>query len=271
MSETPNYNALIETSVISDSMKPIESIDTAAALSPAERQAKITEMLTAPFNGANPDAIFSFSGGIKYDSNSGKYRTLAYSELSEHGLVTGSKTRVIATAEIAKVLPEVTIVTNSFNRFDSEEPTMASVIHQELVNRGVSPERLDSEELSFSTLTQIKEMVIKAVDQNWTKLIAVTNTYHLPRIREMNRQLDVIIDDEVFQAALKIFKERGGKVEYIGSEDIIRLVSSHYKKYLDEAEKTQGFTTTVAAEAQGLSDLQAGKYRTKFTPESPRN
>lgn len=235
-----------------------------------EKLASIRTVLREEFNGENPDALFVFSGGIRQVPGTDRYRTFGYSALSEHGIATGSRTRVIAAAKIAEAMPELLLVTNSFNRFDPHEPTMARVIRDELVRRDVNPGRIELEESSFSTITQLMEMIKMATANSWGKVSILINEYHLPRTREMYERLDSIVDDDEFQADFQEFRSRGGQVVFVSAETIMRLASKHYKKYLEAVEKTPAFAATLASEQQGLKDLRAGRYRVLLKPEQPR-
>ncbi len=247
-----------------------ENVET--ELSAEAKTAKIKDLVTAGFGGQVPDVFFANTGGIA-ESNRGPmgYRSSNYSQLSEHGMVTGGRTRIIAGAEIAKALPEIPIVTNSFNRFDPEVPSMASVNKEEFVRRGIDSERIILEEGSFSTITQLTEMVKLAVDNGWLKIVAMTNRYHLPRMTEMYARLDQIVDDAEFQETLAKFKNQGSRVEFVCAEDIMRLMGGHFVTYLEAVEKMPEYAITLEAEAQGLEDLKAGKYRVVLKPERSRD
>lgn len=249
----------------------------AAETATADKAARILALVENGLDGA-PDAVFSFSGGIKKDDKTKTgFRTLAYSDLSEHGLVTGSRSRVIATAQIAKVLPGVPIVTNSYNRFDKTEPTMASVVENELVNRGVDPENILREERSFSTITQLIEMVRDSNQHEWNKLAVVGNEWHFPRMEAMFNNLETIVnyadpqEDADFKSELAKFRGREVKVNFVASEAVMRIASEHLATYLDAAEQTEGFHKSMAAEAKGLADLQAGRYKVTLQPEVARD
>ena len=239
-------------------------------LSPEGRLARIRSAVTEVFGGEVPDVVFAHSGGMYFNERRGTHQTTSYSQLTEHGLATGGRLRVIATAAIADAIPEVGIVTNSFNRFDPEEPTMASIVEGELTHRGVNPERIQREESSFSTITQLVEMVRLAVENKWERIAAMTNEFHFPRMIEMFERLDSIIDDDAFQQTLREFKQQGTQVGFITAESILRLVDSKYGNYIDQVARSPQYAHTVAAEAKGLEDLRAGRYRVVLTPEKPR-
>lgn len=240
-------------------------------LSQEEKFAKIRDLVTAKFSGQMPDVFFMHTGGIdKNERGPMGYRSTVYSQLSEHGIATGGRTRIIAGAEIAKAVPELKIVTNSFNRFDPEMPSMATVNKEELVRRGIDPDRISLEENSFSTVTQLVEMVNEAVKNKWLKVVAMTNTYHLPRMSAMYEHLEEIINDAQFQETLKKFRQQGVQVEFVCAEDVLRIMGGHFIPYLEAVENMPEFARTKETEAQGLADLKAGKYRVVLKPEKPR-
>lgn len=236
-----------------------------------EGNVDVRHLVTDYFDGQAPDAVFVHSGGMYFSEKAGKHRTTSYSQLTEHGQATGGRMRVIAAVEIAEAVPEARIITNSFNRFDPDEPTMASVVKGELVHRGVDPERIDMEERSFSTITQLVQMVKLAVDNKWERVAALTNEFHFPRMIAMFEMLDTIIDDAEFQETLAEFKDQATQVAFIPSEQILRLKGDHFAKYIDRVEQSEAYQNTVASEAQGLEDLRAGRYRVALTPEKPRD
>lgn len=243
---------------------------------PPNRHTQIRQLVETDLDGERPDAIFIFSSSIIKDEGRGHYRTLSYSDLGEHGLVTGSRTRVIAGAKIAEAIPGVPIVTNSFNRFNTDEPTMASVFKKELIARNVDPSRFMSEEKSFSTITQIIEMVKMAAEQGWTKLAVVGNDWHFPRVREMYQQLGDIVSYEDpkqnahFQAALKQYRGSGALVSFVDAEAIMRVIHPLYGDYHEAVAKMPAFRKNLEIEAKGLHDLRSGRYRVTLKPEKPR-
>lgn len=249
-----------------------------------EQEAKnrlIRQEATGPLDRHTPDVIFLFSGGMTRDNGTNRttenlHRATNYTDLTEHGLVTGGRTRVIATAAIARVIPDIPIVTDSYNRFDPTEPTMASVMGQELINRGVDGNRIIHETDSFSTVTQLIEMVNMANEHGWNDIDVIGTAWHFPRVSAMFENLETIVNYEdpakeaAFKAALATFRERGVRVGFVSSENVMRIISPHYANYLDAAEASAPFQQTLAAETQGLADLQAGKYRIVLKAEQPR-
>lgn len=237
----------------------------------SDKLSQIRDLVTEGFGGETPDVVFAHSGGMYFSEARDRHRATSYSQLTEHGQATGGRLRVIAAAEIAEALPEVGIVTNSFNRFDPEEPTMASVVKSELVHRGVDPERIEMEESSFSTITQMVEMVRMSVKNKWERVLALTNEFHLPRMTAMFDMLETIIDDADFQQTLAEFRARGTQVQFMPAERVLLTADVRFAKYIDRVADSEQYAKTVAAEAQGLQDLLNGKYRIVLQPEKPRD
>ena len=238
----------------SPEVKAVDTIEPAIGALTTERALKehtIRERVLADFDGEAPDAIFPLSGSI-IQRKDGRYESVGSSDLSEHGLVTIGRARVIAGAEIAKLFPESAIVANSYNGFNPDEPTMASVVQDELRRRGVPEEQIILEEESFSTITQYVEMVKLAVEKKWTKLTILINEYYTPRATALFEHLDTIVQDDEFQRTLQEFKDMGAEVAFIESDEILGMMSERFTRHLDAVKQTPAYQETVAKEAQGV-------------------
>lgn len=239
-------------------MEPSERLD------PDMKKEIFTDILTRDFSDRQmPEALFSFSGGIEKNPNTGRYKTTTFTHFGEHGQVTGGRTRAIATAEVARVFPDLKIVTTS--HYYKDEPSHASVIAEELIRRGVEEERISLEEESMSTITQLVEMIKTAVKNNWREIVAITNGYHLARMQEMYRQLGNLYNEQEFQEALRKFQEMKGEVGFFSSDEILTSISGHWEDYFNKVKETPAYRATVEAEARGLKDLREGRYQVRTT------
>ncbi len=225
--------------------------------------------------GGVPDAIIILSGGI-IPSNQAKrdgrpaFKSPSYSEEyvltdpvtnGEIRLITGGKARIISAAELARVFPNTIIVTTS--AVDSNEPTHAAVMERELVDLGVLPNRILKEEVSWDTFSEMAEMVKMADSKGWWRLAVITNGYHVPRAQEMFNQAPSLISEEVdpdFHNALDRI-EKGLKVVFVSAEDILPLRHRSYQIVIEAVKSSQPYSKRLEAEAKGLSDLNAGRYR----------
>lgn len=234
------------------------------------------EQMREIFHGA-PDAVFVLSGGIipqeGAERNREPYKTTAYSDLDNKGFLGGGKARVIAAAEASELFPDATIVATSLIPKEREMglPTHAEVIAEELALRGVAKKRIFKEEKSLNTITELIEMVKLAVMKNWQHVGVISNDYHLSRLKEMFARLADLADsaDAEFASAYPMFQERKITTTFVAAEDILPLRSTHYVKLIEDAKKSEAYQNRVEAEAQGLKDLQEGKYgKKKKTSES---
>ncbi len=169
-----------------------------------------------------PEAIFLSSGGIKKTKDE-KFKTLAYSDLDYHGFVSGGKARVLSGAELAKSFPEIKIVTTSV--IEPDYPSHASVMADELKERGVPEDQIILEERSIDTLTELVEAIKIAVREDWKNIAFISNGYHLPRFKEMFNRLESLIEkgeDQEFDEALEKFQKEKGIVGFISAEKILR-------------------------------------------------
>jgi len=229
----------------------------------------IKERVVHDFEGVPPEVIFPLSGSIT-QRRDGRWDTLSGSDVSEHGVITVGKARSIAGAKIAKLFPDAAVVANSYNRFDPNEPTMASVSKAELIRKGVDEERIILEERSFSTITQYTEMIKEAVDHGWSRITVVINDYYVPRATALYEHLGTIVENDEFQQTLKQFHAMNGTVSFVVAEEILGLVNERYTRYFDAVKQTDAYKKSILMEAKGLQDLLDGKYHVVLEPEKPR-
>lgn len=207
-----------------------------------------------------PNVIFILSGGIK--KNRRGYKSPSYNEIDHAGLVTGSKARVIAAAEISKSFPKTIIVTTS--SVNPNEPTHANVMTQELKRLKVPESKIVREEQSYDTLSEMVEMIKLASEKEWFRIVAITSRYHIPRVQEMYNRLRSIIPKEdapEFYEALEQLEKRGSSVKFVAAEDILPHRSHRYKNLIAEVENTSGYIERVEAEKRGLEALRSGNYK----------
>lgn len=62
-------------------------------------------------------------------------------------------------------------------------PSEASVMVEVLTRRGLAPERLIADDASLDTLQSVVVAARKARAEGWARVLAVSDGYHLPRIR----------------------------------------------------------------------------------------
>src|SRR5438874_8264232 len=109
--------------------------------------------------GGIPDAIFVLARRIRESGKVERPKTGGYSaeEADFHGNIGGSHASVIAARELGKYFPKAKLVTNSFVQKTGEDH--AEVGKSELVRAGIMEERIIVQKSSFSTLTELFELV----------------------------------------------------------------------------------------------------------------
>lgn len=265
---------------MSENLNPVGNAEAFRASEPAvetgSKEEAIRNIVSAEFAGEIPQALFVLSGGIVADTrertdNPGDdgYKTLSYQDLDAHGLVTGGKARVVAAAEIAKLFPDLPLVTTS--RYEADKPTHAAVMAQELEQRSVPSEQIIKEEQSVNTVTELTELVKMAVRNEWKRVEAITSDYHIARCAKMFEALDTIVnyDDPEFFEALAKFRESGSRLAFIAAEEVLEKVSSKYSQLFEQVRQTDAFKGRVAAEEKGIRDLQEGRYKIYNAPLPP--
>lgn len=218
--------------------------------------------------GGQPQILYVESGGIKPTNiprtnrprTNKPYETTSYSDETASGTL-GGKARVIAAAEIARVFPDIQIVTSSKDDINSE--THAKVMADELINQyGVNKDRITLEENSVSTQTELIEMVKMAIKNNWQSVAVLTNDYHLARNLEMFVNLDKLADpkDEEFKTAWEKFQADVSCV-FIGAETILPLRSPRYETLIEKVEETESYKRRLEFEAKGVQALEEKTYK----------
>lgn len=214
-----------------------------------------------------PDGIFLLSGGIV--NKGGKiphFVPTGYNDLDEYGYVTGGIIRVHAAAELAKKFPRVKLVTSSrFTHLIKGVPTHAQVYARALLASGVPRFRIIMRKTSVNTLTELHEAVKLSWLLNWHTIGILSNNYHLPRIKEMYREIYRLgkKDRHFIKAWQGLGKGKKLNVIFMGAEKILMQKNDFYRKKLAAWQKTPGYKMRLLAEKKGLQDLRAGKYETR--------
>ena len=198
-----------------------------------------------------PDAIVVFSGGlVSYTDKEGKikYRSTTYANRDTFGTLGGYE-RVRATAELANRFPVACIVTTS-RHTKGEPPTLAGVMAQELVNLGISRERIILEEISTNTASALRSSLQLAAQKGWKEIILVSNEYHMPRIKAFYEQ-----------------EKSPVKAEFVSAEAVLITADSNFKEVFGRVKKTSAYAERLAAEQRGIEALHRGEYR----PASPED
>ncbi len=214
----------------------------------------------------NSEAIFVLSASArKIDKDEHTtYRADSYSNLDNHGSMGGGHSRVIAAAEIAQYIPDVKIITTSYDYED--EPTLAKTYARDLEGLGVPKERIELEERSTNTLTELLEMVKKARERGWKKVAILTGEIHLARVQAMWNHLEELAKrlhatDERFFASWDHFKKGADlDIHLLSAEKVLPLRDSRYNKIIEAMRNSDSYRRTAEAEEKGVKQIEDGTY-----------
>jgi len=225
------------------------------------------------FKDKKPDAITVFSADIVEAPHLKRgFKSASYDDLDARGLLSGAKARVIAAAEAAKYFPNATIVTNTRDRDLSRgRPTHARIYADELQDLGVSASRIELQEGSFNTVTELVETVKLASVRGWRTVAVISNGYQLERIQEMYDLFPKLAQDLVYQDdengyadfsnAFQKFSSSEGRLMLVKAEDVLLARSPHYARLIREAVESPAHHRRESKEEEGIHKLKTGQYR----------
>ncbi len=213
------------------------------------------------------DAIIVFGGGLHKLGE--KYYPTDYRQGDQFGML-GAGIRMAAALELyfqkkAKEFVFTTGVTEkSRSEYGPDVPTEAAVYREKflrsldaLKKRGDYKEKFKEveapdvilEDKSFSTLSNIQEILQIIQNRGWKKVAIVSSDYHMPRVRAL------------YQQALGQHKEILIDIDFRSAEDIVKEAEpGKYDDVIKRAYKSEEARRRVSNEARGLEDIKSGKY-----------
>ncbi len=129
-------------------------------------------------------------------------------------------------------------------------PTVAEIIKSELIELGVTAEKIIKEEHSGNTWQQLQELKKIIAGQKLESMIVISNRYHLPRIKTMiKKDLEL---NKMLDAA---------KIKLQSAEEIIIKHEPDQKKEIESVYKSKAMRERIALEQKGIGDIKNGKYK----------
>lgn len=229
--------------------------------SPEPQPIREKENRYAEMFGGKPEAIFVLSGSITHHENSGRFTSSSYKDSDAYGIL-GGKARVIAAAEIGQYFPESILVTNS-QSFESEHPSSAAVMADELKNYGIQTERIIKQDNSVTTLTEIIEMTKLAKQNGWSHIGIITNDYHLERAQALYDHLQELTNnDATVTQALEYCQANNVQIKFVAAEDILPMRDPRYAGLIEQARQTDEYKKRLRSEKIGVDHILNGTYLT---------
>ena len=222
---------------------------------------KYREML----GGSKAIFVMSMSAKQKNAGDEKKYRPTAYSDIDIRGFMGGGHAIVSATAELSQCFPDVKIVTTVGDEGE-DKPTIARIYADKLEDLGVPEDRIELEEKSTNTLTELFELVKMSKKNDWEDISIITNENHAKRVRAMLDYLEDLAarvspeDKEFFEAWNYFEKGKKLQIHLLSAEDILILKDSRYQRIIEEVRASALYKKRVEAEERGIEQIKNGTY-----------
>lgn len=218
-----------------------------------------------------PNAISILARGLEVVENEGetvRTKTTGYLGKEVHGNISGSRAGVLAAVELSKYFPDAYIVTNSFVEKTNERH--AEVTAAELRRLGVETGRITVQKESFSTYSELLELIKLVTEHKWEHAVVVVNEFIVPRARALLAHIHDVGDRAGYRLrpgiaealrAYDVMRRNGqARITVVASEDIISLIDPRYRKIVAAARQLPEWRATVQREESGVRDIEDGTY-----------
>lgn len=203
----------------------------------------------------NPKLIIAIICGRVKKESDGHWKSVGYDDFGGSSSSPGSRARVEAGALLYRANPHAVVATfgggGSFIKGDEGALSLASVSKGELVALGVPNEAVIAEHLSCNTYQQLCALSELARRYSQAKIIAISNRYHLERIRAM------IMYAPKVKGVLSI-----REVELVAAEDIlIKHDRARWEGEILSAYVRPEMQKLVESEKRGVAQIISGSYK----------
>lgn len=201
-----------------------------------------------------PDAIVVLAGGIKQDT-SGRWVSTDLSAEDDALGAPGGKLRVLAAAVLATMYPTAIVILSGGEGYDvpkgipEDRPSLAKILRDELVESGVSADRIVLEENSNTTYQQLQELEVQIKEQGWQSVMVITNSYHHERVVAM------------IEAKFTQLKE-GANFNLVSAETVlVTNDSKRWRSLLEKEYKSAYMQERENKEKLGIEQIHSGVYQ----------
>jgi len=218
-----------------------------------------------------PNVIAVLGRGLEFTEDAEgntRAKTTGYLGKEVHGNVSGSLAGVYATAELAKYFPDARIMTNSYVEKTGEQH--AEVIAAELHHLGVGADRIIIQKESFSTYSELLELIRLIAKHKLEHAVVVVNEFVVRRARAFLAHIHDVGDRAGYRErpgiaeALREYEElrRNGKarITVVSSEEIISLINPWFRGVVEAARKLPEWQETLRIEESGADAIEKGEY-----------
>lgn len=213
-----------------------------------------------------PDALFILAHDVDKNPVTGKARSGSYAHVDPIGRIGGAKARSIAAAELRRYFPGATLVANSWSEYTGRYVSHANISAEELKARGVSVSDIIVQENSYSTFTELLELIRLVVEHNWRHVVAITNEFQILRAKAMLERIGDLHDPKgesqkpEVQERIKTFLQMGANITFVSAEEVISAKDPRFKRIVDAAKQLPLWQHTMQRDVEGAKQVRDGEY-----------
>ena len=197
------------------------------------------------------EAIFIFGGGLKNDS--GRWRTTNFDEPGDNFGALGDRLRVVAASCLFQDFPNYLVIASGGKgqlKDIAEAPTVASVLKQELIDLGVTADKIIEEDKSANTFEELQELKKIIIDNSLDKIVVISNDYHLPRVQAFIDQ-----DNQLRQWLAE------NRLSLQSAEEILMNNDpAQWQTMINKAYRSPVMKQRIKQEQAGVKAIKQGKY-----------
>jgi hypothetical protein len=198
------------------------------------------------------DIIVVLPGGIKHEETTGRWVS---TELVDGFGAPGAKLRIITTGILAKKYPAAKVFAGGGFGFDIPEdtprnrPTLAKILRDELLEHGITEDRLLLEHNSNTTYQNLQELERMNVISNFKKIAVVTNRYHIERLKT------------IIEVKFPHWEEHATLLLVAAEDVLIAHEEQRWKEHIDNAYGSDWMARRIEGETRGVEQIRAHTYK----------
>jgi hypothetical protein len=197
-------------------------------------------------------AIIILGGGLIKDGN--KWRTTNFEEKGDEFGALGDRLRVLAGSYLFKDIQGSKIICSGGKgqlKDCKDAPTVAEVLHNELVELDIPDGDIIKEEISGNTFEQLAGALKIIEEKKYERVMIISNEYHLPRIK-------TIIEN--FPELRKGFSSFNLELES-AEKILVNRDSENWKEAIKKAYKSDNMKKRIKLEEQGVRNIREKRYK----------
>ncbi len=216
--------------------------------------------------GGVPDAIFILAHDVDKNPITGNARSGSYAHIDPIGRIGGAKARSIAGAELHRYFPGATLITNSWSTYTGEYVSHARIAADELKERGVPASDIIVQENSYSTFTELLELIRLVVEHNWRHVVVIANEFQIPRAQAMIERIGGLHDPKgesqkpAVRGHIEKFLQMPADITFVSAEDLLSEKDARFKKVIDAAKQRPEWEATMKRDLEGAKQVRDGEY-----------